>query len=206
MFDLPGYVQNSFNVFFSRQPSIRRKADTFETVLEDRYLPPLVLPIPDDQEPEVPRIVFASKNGFSQIAISQINIALNVQYSPDFQIDISKGRSYLLEHVPVLFQLLNKLSVSPNYVGFATVIKGQFFSNMTVSNYRTWQVEAVPQRDVRLSPKDVVERGVQIAGDFNDRYAYNENKGYRSGREQITTIIDGGLGKIAEMITKVQEA
>jgi hypothetical protein len=243
VFDAPRYIQNSFNIFFQRQPSIRRKADTFETMLEDTYDPPLVLPIPDDQEPELPRMVFGSKTGYSQIVISQVSIALNVQYSSEFQIDISKGRAYLFDRVPTLFQLLGKLNTSANYCGFATIVNlpsdkddapivdnlaarfltniddtdlydvqfkttklidKLFFSNITVTNYRGWQT-GVPQKNVRFSEADVAERGVQIVGDYNDRYAYNEKKGYNSGSAKFKPIIEGGLEAVAQMITRISE-
>ena len=244
MFDPPQYIQNSFNVFFQRQPSIRRKADTFETLLEATYDPPLVLPIPDDQDPEVPRLVFSSKTGYSQIVISQISIALNVQYSTDFQIDISKGRAYLSDRVPTLFQLLSKLSISANYCGFATVVHlpsdrddttivshltakfltnldvndaydvqfkttklvdRTFFSNVTVQNYRAWKSGMVPQQSTRVSEENIIGRGVQIVGDYNDRFAFNEKKGYSSGKDKAKTIIDGGLEAVAQMVAKIRE-
>jgi hypothetical protein len=244
VFDPPQYIQNSFNVFFQRQPSIRRKADTFETLLEATYDPPLVLPIPDDQEPEVPRMIFSSKTGYSQIVISQVSIALNVQYSSDFQIDISKGRDYLFDRVPTLFQLLGKLNTSANYCGFATVVHlpsdrddttivnylaarfltnldvtdaydvqfkttklvdKTFFSNVTVQNYRAWQLGKVPQQSIRVPEENVIGRGVQVAGDYNDRYIYNEKRGYSSGKDKIKPIIEGGLDAVAQMITRISE-
>ncbi len=243
MFDLPQYIQNSFSVFFERQPSIRRKAETFETLLEATYDPPLVLPIPDEQDPEIPRMIFSSKTGYSQIVISQVSIALNVQYSNDFQIDISKGRTYLFERVPTLFQLLSKLNTGANYCGFATIVNlpcdrddttiidhlitkflkniddtdiydaqfkttkqidKLFFSNITVANYRGWKT-GVPQKNARFSEVDVVERGVQVVGDYNDRYAYNEKKGYSSGNTKFKPIIENGLEAVAQMIAIISE-
>jgi hypothetical protein len=242
VFDLPQYIQNGFNIFFQRQPSIRRRADDFETILEATYNPPLVLPIPDDQDPEIPRLVFSSKTGYSQIAVSQISIAINVQYSNDFQIDISKGRKYLLERVPTLFQLLGKLNVGADYCGFATIVHlpsdrddttivnhlatrfltnldvantydvqfkttrlvdKTFFSNVTVQNYRAWKLGVVPQQGTRVSEENIVGRGVQIIGDYNDRYAYNEKSGYRSGKDKVKPIIEGGLDAVAQMIANI---
>jgi hypothetical protein len=244
VFDIPRYIQNSFHVFFPRQPAIRRKADAVEGIVENTYALPLVLPIPDDQNPEIPRIVFTSKTGYSQIAISQVNIALIAQYSEDFQLEIAKGRKYLVERVPMLFQILAKLSIPVSYCGFATVVNlrsdqgltaitkhlaaqflqgksigtdniydaqfktthvidESFFSNMTVSTYQGWPEGTAPQHGVRISDENAVERGIQVVGDYNDRYAFNEKKGYHSGKNKLETIIDGGLAAVAQMITKV---
>ena len=59
-------------------------------------------PIPDDQDPGLPRVVFSSKSGFSQIVISQISVALAVQYSEDFQLDSSKGEKYIVERLSLI--------------------------------------------------------------------------------------------------------
>lgn len=244
MFDTPKYIDNTFNIFFQRQENIRRKANVFETALKDKYVTPLILPIPDDQEPEIPRIVFTSKNGFSQIIVSQVSIAITTQYSEDYQVDISKGRDYLLDRVPVIFLLASRINVIPVYSGFATrvnipskssdaeilehlshhfnplqdtqnlydfqlkttaVRKDKFFSNITVTNYRSWMAQQPPQRMTRLSTSEVVERGIQIIGDFNDRYTYNENEKYRSSRATARTIISDGLSEVENVITDLRK-
>ena len=121
MFDKAKYMQNSFNIFFSRQPEIRRRANDFEDKLKGLYFQPHIVPVPDDLDPEVPRMLFGSEHGFSQIIVSQVTLVLNVTYSPDWQIDISKGRQYLFERVPILFELLDILEgEKPYFCGLST--------------------------------------------------------------------------------------
>ena len=64
------YMQNSLAVAFTRQAAIRRAANGFEDALRDQYGQPNVLAIPDELDPEIPRIIFSSKHGSSQILIS----------------------------------------------------------------------------------------------------------------------------------------
>jgi len=121
MFDSQRYIQNSFNVVFPRQPSIRRLANEFEDKLKCSYAQPQIVPIPDDLDPEVPRMIFGSQHGYSQIIVSQISIALSVTYSPDWQEDISKGQRYLLDKVSTIFDLLSLLDqVKPCFSGLTT--------------------------------------------------------------------------------------
>ena len=121
MFDKAKYIQNSFNIFFSRQTEIRRSANVIEDKLKGRYFQPHIVPVPDDLDPEVPRMIFGSEHGFSQIIVSQVTLVLNVTYSPDWQIDISKGRQYLFERVPILFELLDILKgEKPHFCGLST--------------------------------------------------------------------------------------
>lgn len=121
MFEQPKCIKNSFNIILPRQLTIRRKANEFEDALEGHYFQPQIFPVPDDLDPEVPRIIFGSKHGFSQIIISQISFALNVNYSPDWQTDSEKRKAYLIDRIPILFQLLKISDIStPYFCGLTT--------------------------------------------------------------------------------------
>jgi len=245
MFEKPKYIQNSFNIFFSRQPEIRRRANEFEDKLKGLYFQPHIVPVPDDLDPEVPRMLFGSEHGFSQIVVSQVTLVLNVIYSPDWQIDISKGRQYLFERVPILFELLDILEgEKPYFCGLSTrvhlsrksddkeiiehleklllknsmnsiydfqlkianVLSKRFFSNITLQNYRSWKLEGPRQEITRLSQNDASDRGIEISGDFNDRYAFNENNDYFTSRENAEAIIEGGLNEIKKIIIRLEES
>lgn len=123
MLSEPRYIQNSFNVVFPRQATIRRRANEFEDKLKGRYFQPQIVSVPDELDPEVPRMIFGSEHGFSQIMVSQVSFVLNVVYSPDWQTDISKGKTYLTERVSILFDLLDLLGkASPYFCGLSTKV------------------------------------------------------------------------------------
>ena len=245
MFEKPKYIQNSFNIFFSRQPDIRRSANDFEDKLKGRYFQPHIVPVPDDLDPEVPRMIFGSEHGFSQVIVSQVTLVLNMTYSPDWQIDISRGRQYLFERVPILFELLDILKGErPYFCGLSTRVRlstkaedkeiighleklllrnsvnsiydfqlkiadvqsQRFFSNITLQNYRSWKLEGLQQGIIRLSKNEASDRGIEILGDFNDRYAFNENNDYFTSRENAEAIIEGGLNEIKKTIIRVEES
>ena len=117
MFKSPRYIQNSFSLTMERQLDIRRRANDFEDLLKEKteghYGQPQVIPVPDELDPEVPRLIFGSRHGFSQILISQISITLSVNYSPEWQLDISKGQKYLIERTKAIFSLLELLNNVP---------------------------------------------------------------------------------------------
>ncbi|HUL28844.1 MAG TPA: hypothetical protein VLZ03_00190 [Thermodesulfobacteriota bacterium] len=245
MFEKPKYIQNSFSVFFSRQSDIRQKDHDFEKKLKGFYFQPHIVPVPDDLDPEVPRMIFGSEHGYSQIIVSQVTLVLNVTYSPDWQIDISKGRQYLFERGPILFELLDILKgEKPYFCGLSTrvhlstrtedkeiiehleklllknpmnsiydfqvktanVLSQRFFSNITLQNYRSWKLEGTRQGIIPLSQNNASDRGIEISGDFNDRYAFNENKDYYTSREKGEEIIESGLTEIKKMIMQVEES
>ncbi len=250
MFTTCRYVQNSFSVSFRRYPEIRRLSNEFEDSLKEHfkghYSQPQVIPVPDELDPEVPRLIFGSIHGFSQIIISQIGITLNVTYSPDWQKDISKGVVYLKERSPALYLLLKTIEdlqiyfcglttrvripidraetelfdyLRKNIVKFdtkedhlndinikiTTVLENKFFSNISIQNYRTWKSDKPIQGVPRLSKRNVNETGIEIIGDFNDRYSYNELDDYFSDPDISEKIIDMGFSQIAKTIKKFQE-
>jgi hypothetical protein len=245
LLEAPKYIRNSFGVTFTRQTEIRRNANEFEDMLKGDYSQPQIISIPDELDPEIPRMIFTSKHGFSQIIASQVNITLNVKYSPDWQIDISKGREYLLKRVQILFDLLEKLQdvnlyfcglttvtrlpaivdedsvlnfltklclnkeeaedIYDIHVKIAKVVSERFFSNITSKNYRLWKIDTTdPQSVPRLSRKGSFEHGIEIVGDFNDRYMFNEKKDYFSNQDIVHEIIEQGICEIEKAIKRIK--
>lgn len=251
MFKAVRYLRNSYGLTFARQSDIRRKANDFEdalrTKLQGHYSQPHVISLPDELDAEVPRLVFTSRHGFSQILVSQISVTLNVTYSPDWQADIDKGLAYLSERVPVLYELLDTIyGIVPHFSGMITqsrlpaseddkkilehianscfkdslkkfakgtihdlqlkttsVLSDRFFSNLTLQNYRTWEVESAQPGVRPFARSKALERGIEITGDFNDRYAFNESTGYSSELGIAAEIISGGISEIRRIVAEM---
>jgi hypothetical protein len=250
MFESMRYIQNSFSIAFQRQPQVRRLANNFEDILknnfEGHYGQPQVIPIPDELDPEIPRMIFGSKHGFSQVIISQINMTLNVTYSPDWQTDIDKGRGYLKERVSALYVLLSAFGNVPVYFAglttraispvnvsesdllqtvyrriaqprltsegihdinfrMTTIVEDKYFNNISVKNYRTWKLQDGFEGLPRLSRTSADEWGIEIIGDFNDRYSFNELTDYVSSEDVAGAIIDSGLDQIQIAYKSIRE-
>lgn len=251
LFGQPKYIQNSFSVSFERCTDVRRRVNAMEDLLKGQfsghYGQPQVIPIPDELDPEVPRVIFGSQHGFSQIIASQMTLTLNVTYSPDWQVDINKGRQYLKERVAILYALFEVMRGERGYAYFCglttrfrlqsstddaatvealisrilkngdgnatydinlkrtTVVADRFFSNMTIQNYRTWRVEQNLPQIPRLRRDAASERGVEVIGDFNDRYAFNEREDYMSTADVADEVIDRGLDEIRNAIERFQK-
>jgi hypothetical protein len=238
MFEIERYVRNSFSVSFPRQLRIRRMANEFEDRLKGAYFQPQIISVPDDLDPEVPRIIFGSEHGFSEIIVTQMSVILNVVYSNDWQTNFEQRQAYLRERVPILFELTDILGVAHLHfcglvsevklashldeqhvlnhlasrllkqselnnahdiqVKMTNVIDEQFFNNVTIGNYRSWQVSEIPPSIVSLSRRDIVAHGIQIIHDFNDRYAFNEKARY-------STNLDIGLEAIDRAMTEMRQ-
>jgi hypothetical protein len=236
------YISNSFSITFPRQERIRRQANSFEDKLKERYPTIQILPIPDNLDPKIPRIVFESEHGFSQIAISEIAISLNVSYSNEFQEDISKGASYLKERISLIFDLLNIAQVnSPYFSGIITQlqivsdksdeeiiakiaesfqlkasvaelydleikvankVEDRFFSNIKVKNFRAWNFNN-PIDNPKLKKKEANLKGIEITGDYNDRYSHNEIDNYITNELAAHEVLAKGIKAIEQFSKKL---
>lgn len=224
---------------------MRRKAIGFEDLLKDKfeghYGQPQVISVPDEMDPEIPRMIFGSKHGYSQIIITQIGMTLNVTYSPDWQEDISKGHEYLLERSNALYLLFGlledakicysglvtrvqlpsnekdetliehlrscyKFSINGDspydvQLKITTIHDSNFYNNITVQNYRTWKMTP----DIsRLSKEKSTENGVEIIGDYNDRFSFNEKEDYYSDNAIAKQIITNGLSEMDRTVNKIR--
>lgn len=122
MFNTPKFIQQSYSIVFKPMFDIRRRANDFEDALKEAYSIPQIIPVPDDFDPNAPRIIFGSKHGFSNIFISQLSITLQVSYDENYQTDEGQRIQYLRERIPVLYELLKSVKAEVAFSGLVTFI------------------------------------------------------------------------------------
>lgn len=242
------YTESSFSVIFPRQADIRLNLNDFERKLKGHYGQPQIINIPDDIGPEAPRAVFISNDTYCQMAISQVNIVLTINYPTNLQPDMEMCKNYLLEKSSLVFDMVNSIKVGgkllkASYCGFtmtvqipvineeinvigliaktlnvkgnykdihdmsrriARIVKDKYFSNIVIENYRTWQFDLPTTGIVKLRNADVKEQGIQIIGDYNDKFAYQERNSYSTTKSEMNKVIEQGLKVIAQTIEEVR--
>ncbi|MDR0617038.1 MAG: hypothetical protein LBG29_09550 [Synergistaceae bacterium] len=114
----PIFVNNTFAITFEYKKNIRRYANIIEDSLKSDtslqgggYNVPFITPIPDEIDPNAPRLIFNSLHGFSQIVFNQTGVTLNVSYSEDYMpVDATELRmKYLQERINVLHNILGEI-------------------------------------------------------------------------------------------------
>lgn len=81
------------------------------------------------------------------------------------------------------------------------VYEQKYFSNITVRNFRAWQFPMdLELHELRAHPNFVVERGLEIVGDFNDRFRYNQDANYYSSRDEVKRLLVQGASEIRNVI------
>jgi hypothetical protein len=86
------------------------------------------------------------------------------------------------------------------------LVDGVYFNNVTVQNYRAWSI-GLPQIGVmRLARNQAIERGIEIVGDFNTRYAFNEGVEFAVTKDVATRVLDRNLSTVGDVARRVVEA
>lgn len=75
-----------------------------------------------------------------------------------------------------------------------------FFDNITMQNVRSWQLPGPLTDLTRMPTGAAVEQGLDIVGDFNDRYAYNEQLAYYTSPAVAQVIVQRSLASVEEMV------
>lgn len=123
-------VRHSLSLTMGRNQLIRRAINEIEDLVKESsvlgFAQPQMFPIPDEMEPEIPRVMFSSKGGHSQLLVSQISITFNVTYSDDWAQDHDRCLRYLLSKVDLLFAIARagwKHFPGPSFSGVTTVFR-----------------------------------------------------------------------------------
>lgn len=123
-------VRHSLVLNMSRNPLIRRMINDIEDLIKSESLggfaQPQLIPVPDELDAEIPRVVFTSQAGHTQVVVSQVSVTFNANYSPDWQGDPDKCRDYLLSKVDLLFKIAAagwRHAKSPHFGGVTTVFR-----------------------------------------------------------------------------------
>lgn len=119
-------VKHSLTLTMGRNARIRRLVNDVEDIVrtytEGGYSLPQIVPVPDELDPEIPRMIFSARSGYTQILVSQLSINFNANYSPDWASNPNKCLEYLLSKIDMLFKIaeVGWEGVAPKFSGVTT--------------------------------------------------------------------------------------
>lgn len=122
-------VRHSVSLTIGRNPSIRRMVNEMEDLIKAQsiggFAQPQLIPVPDELDPGIPRVVFTSQGGHTQVVVSQVSVTFNANYSPDWAQDPAKCRDYLLSKIDLLFKIVAAgwRGAQPHFAGVSTVFR-----------------------------------------------------------------------------------
>jgi hypothetical protein len=77
-----------------------------------------------------------------------------------------------------------------------------YFTNTLIENYRNWNIEESSIDIPRLTNDKVIEKGIRIKVDVNDRYAFNENKNQLSN-DTFKNILMHNINESNNLINRI---
>jgi hypothetical protein len=87
----------------------------------------------------------------------------------------------------------------------ARIVKDKYFSNIVIENYRTWQFDIPTTSIIKLRNANIKEQGIQVIGDYNDKFAYQERSSYSTTKSEMNKVIEQGLKVIAQAVEEVRK-
>lgn len=90
-------VKSTIQALTQPVDQVRKTVFDLEESLKGAFLPPQLIPVPDEAPLEIPRIVFKSTNGHSTLNITPIRCELVTNYDEKFCNNIDKCTDYIKE-------------------------------------------------------------------------------------------------------------
>lgn len=112
------HIANSQIVFsYRRNSQIRKRIFEFEDSLKEEFKVPFrSVAVPDDIDPNIPRIESQSLHGHSRIQVSQTRITLATNYNELFKLDYKQVEEYILNKCNLISPLAE--SEDMNFIAY----------------------------------------------------------------------------------------
>lgn len=116
--------QTNLNLVYPRIIEYRKKFANFEDVLQQYFMPSTILPIPEQVQDEVPRIIAQTKNGHSILNIALSVSSFTTNYDGEFVYDWNKCKEYLAQRCSDIYTIIDAMTENSNiFVGLITNVE-----------------------------------------------------------------------------------
>ena len=116
--------QTNLNLVYPRIMEYRKKFANSEDILQQYFMPSTILPIPEQVQDEVPRIIAQTKNGHSVLNIALSISSFITNYNGEFLSDWNKCKEYLAQRCSDIYQIIESMTENNNtFVGLITNVE-----------------------------------------------------------------------------------
>ena len=116
--------QTNLNLVYPRIMEYRKKFANAEDILRQYFMPSTILPIPEQVQDEVPRIIAQSKNGHSVLNIALSVASFITNYNDSFVSDWNKCKTYLEQRCSDIYRTIDSMTENNNtFVGLITNVE-----------------------------------------------------------------------------------
>lgn len=212
-------TQTDVNIAYPQINDYRKKFILYEDVLSKNFNQANVLPIPEDVQAEIPRIVTQTKYGHSVFNIALTRASFTTGYTDSYQTDWNLCRRYIEQRCGDVYQIIDELTDgNESYVGLICqieyyeleeksldVLKRSFLKNNATALGNLQDVQCkltyvykdkyyinITLVNVDGNNNDVIEEDDNFIGiilEVNDRYEANRNPAYTSNKDSFDSIL-----------------
>lgn len=177
------YRQLQFSIKFSNFKNMRRHLNDIEDVFNDWFGVPQTVAVPDDFNPQVPRVVMSSKDGLCQISFSQISIDLIIRSNEEVQVNNDESLAYVSKIVNLVKEFFVKVGISNFcYMGLNCSLKLDI-KGITALDFAKKRIDKECYSDGLY---DVSQRLVSVKD--NEFFVNEQIDTYQEPKEGITNI------------------
>ena len=116
--------QTNLNLVYPRIMEYRKKFANSEDILQQYFMPSTILPIPEQVQDEVPRIIAQTKNGHSVLNIALSVSSFITNYNGEFVSDWNKCKEYVAQRCSDIYQMIDNMTENNNtFVGLITNVE-----------------------------------------------------------------------------------
>lgn len=116
--------QTNLNLVYPRLVDYRKNFVLAEEGLMDNFMMPSILPVPEQVQEEVPRIIVQTKQGHSVLNIALTVASFTTNYDGDFARDWKLCSDYLNDRCTSVYSIIDRLTDGNNtFVGLITNVE-----------------------------------------------------------------------------------
>ncbi len=116
--------QTNLNLVYPRIMEYRKKFTNSEDILQQYFMPSTILPIPEQVQDEVPRIIAQTKNGHSMLNIALSVSSFITNYNGEFVSDWNKCKEYLVQRCSDIYKIIDNMTENNNtFAGLITNVE-----------------------------------------------------------------------------------
>lgn len=116
--------QTNLNLVYPRIMEYRKKFANSEDILQQYFMPSTILPIPEQVQDEVPRIIAQTKNGHSMLNIALSVSSFITNYNGEFVSDWNKCKEYLVQRCSDIYKIIDNMTENNNtFAGLITNVE-----------------------------------------------------------------------------------
>lgn len=102
--------QTNINIIYPRIMDYRKKFVNAEHILQDYFQEPTILPIPDEVQGDIPRIVIQTRGEHSSLNIGLDVAALISNYDDEFEEEWIQCKDYIEEKGEIFYNLIGEMT------------------------------------------------------------------------------------------------